>query len=200
MRRLALLAAAPLAAAAFAAAPAAAQNAPSGNDKFNTVIIYGDDACPASAEGEIVVCARMDESERFRIPEALRQSESPANNSWTNRVKSFETVGNFGPLSCSPIGLGGELGCTAQMIESAYEEKRHGSDVRFSQLIDQARAERMATVDQEAADTQARVEVLERQYMERLEREREAEGDTAEAPKPASPVRTVDPLAVPPQP
>ena len=154
-------------------APVLAQDA--AGDRVNTVIIYGDDACPASADGEIVVCARMDEGERYRIPEALRQSSDPANEAWANRVKSFEAVGDFGPLSCSTIGAGSELGCTAQFIEAAYAEKRSGPGVRAGELIAAARGERLATIDAEAADTQARVEVLEREFMERARQEEAGE-------------------------
>ncbi|MXP40148.1 hypothetical protein GRI75_00635 [Altererythrobacter soli] len=163
---------------ALTSSPAAAQGA--GEERVNTLIIYGDDECPVSTGEEITVCARLDEGERYRIPESLRQSEDPANESWASRVKSFEAVGNFGPLSCTPVGAGGELGCTAQMIEAAYAERAGSSNVRFAELIAQARAERLSTIDEEAAATQARVEELERQYMERVRRE-EA-GETAPAP------------------
>ena len=196
MRRLVLLAAAPLA-IAFGPAPAAAQDAP--GDKVNIVDVYGEDPCPQSSDEVIVVCRRMDEEERYRIPEALRQSDSPQNQSWSNRVQSFEAVGNFGPLSCSPVGLGGELGCTAQMIAAAYEEKRTGAGVRASELIAAARAERLSTVDAEAAATPARVEELERQYLERQAREGEAEATAPESTPPGAPVQ-VNPLAVPPRP
>lgn len=195
MKRLALLAAAPLA-AVLAPAPAAAQDAP--GDKVNLVDVYGEDPCPPSTdENVIVVCRRFDEGERYRIPEALRQSDSPQNQSWTNRVQSFEAVGNFGPLSCSPIGLGGELGCTAEMIAAAYEEKRTGNGQRAAELIAAARAERLSTIDAEAAETQARVEVLEREYLERENRASEAE--TPEDAAASTPVQ-VDPLAIPPTP
>jgi hypothetical protein len=60
---LALIAAAGIA----ASQPVLAQDATSG-EKVNQLIIYGDDPCPASNAGEITVCARKDESERFRIP------------------------------------------------------------------------------------------------------------------------------------
>ena len=103
-----LLALAAATAAAFASMPAAAQE--QAGDRVNTVIVYGDDDCPQSSDTEIVVCARMDESERYRIPEALRQSSSPENEPWANKVRAYETVGNFGALSCSPAGAGGELG------------------------------------------------------------------------------------------
>jgi len=195
MKRLALFALAPL--AGFAA-PASAQDAP--GDKVAIVDVFGEDPCPPSSGDVIVVCRRMDEGERYRIPEALRQSDSPQNESWTNRVQQFETVGDFGPLSCSPVGAGGDLGCTAEMIAAAYEEKRTGSGVRASEIIAAQRAERLSTIDAEAAATQARVEALERQYMERLERE--GRGEAAPLPpRSDTPVNVdVDRLAIPPAP
>lgn len=155
--------------ATFAVMPAAAQE--EAGDRVNTVIVYGDDECPRSSDTEIVVCARLEEGERYRIPEALRQSSSPQNEPWANKVRAYETVGNFGALSCSPVGAGGELGCTAKMIEAAYQERATSSDVRAGELIAAARAERLETIDAEAAETQARVEVLEREYMERVRAE-----------------------------
>ena len=195
MTRLALLAAASL--AALASQPAAAQDAQEGVDTYNTVIIYGDDECPQTTD-VITVCARMDESERYRIPPNLRESDSPENESWTNRVKSFETVGDFGPLSCTPVGGGGDLGCTAKFIEAAYAEKRANPNVRFSQLIAEERAARLATIDEDAADTQARVEELERAYMEKVRREEE--GEVAPPPSEPQPAEVVDPadIAAPP--
>lgn len=161
------------AAFAFVSAPASAQQ--EAGDKVNTVIVYGDDECPQSSDNEIVVCARMEENERYRIPEALRQSNNPANEPWANKVRAYETVGSFGALSCSPVGSGGELGCTAKMIETAYQERATSSDVRAGELIAAQRAERLETIDAEAADTQARVEELERQYLERARAEEAGE-------------------------
>ena len=154
-------------------APAAAQDA--AGDKVNTVIVYGEDECEQSAEGDLTICVRMDEEERYRIPAPLRQSSDPANEPWANNVRSFEAVGDFGPLSCSPVGAGGELGCLTKIIDAAYAERRGGPGVRATELIAQARGERLATIDAEAAETQARVEELERQYMERLAREEAGE-------------------------
>ena len=154
------------------ASPASAPDA--GQERVNTLIIYGDDECPPSKDGEITVCARLDENERYRIPEALRYRETPENQPWNNRVKSFEAVGNFGPLSCTPVGLGGELGCTAKMIEEAYAEKANSNSVRFAELVAKARAERLSKIDEEAAATQARVEAIEKEYNDRIERENAA--------------------------
>jgi hypothetical protein len=170
------------ASAAFGALPSAALAQDDAGDRVNTVIIYGDDECPQSEGNTITVCARLLESERYRIPEALRQSSDPANEAWANRVQSYEAVGDFGPLSCSNVGAGSELGCTAKFIEAAYAERRSGPGVRAGELIAAARAERLSTVDAEAAATQARVEELERQYLERVQQE-----DAGEAAPPAAP-------------
>jgi hypothetical protein len=188
MKRLLTPAVVLAAAAAMWCAPAVAQD--EAGDKVQVLDVYGDDPCPVSTAEEIVVCRRMDEGDRFRIPEALRGSDSPANESWVSRVQSFEAVGDFGPLSCSPVGAGGELGCTAQMIAAAYEEKRTGPGVRAAELIAQARGERLATIDAEAAATQARVEELERQYMERVQREESGE---VAPPAPSGAPVVVDP-------
>ncbi len=195
-RLLIALLAAPVGLAAMPLPAAAQENA---GDRVNTVIIYGDDECPVSSADEITVCARLDESERFRIPERLRQSQDPANEAWASRVQAFEAVGDFGPLSCSTVGTGAELGCTPQLIEAAYAERRAGSGVRFSQLIEQERAERLATIDAEAAATQARVEEQEAIYLERQRAAQAGETPAAVDPAPA-PAGVTDPSQRPPVP
>ena len=154
-----------LGAAMFAATvPVAAQDQ---ETRVNQLIVYGDDACPQSTEGEITVCARKAESERFRIPEGLRTSSNPANKAWTERVLAYETVGATGINSCSPVGMGGELGCTQKLLAAARGENKESGDGRFSTLISKARQERLSTVDQDAAAEQARVEQAEKEYAER---------------------------------
>ena len=177
---------------AWLAAPAAAQE--DAGDKVNMVIIYGDDACPESTETEITVCARKAESERYRIPETLRTSSSPLNEAWAERVEKLETVGRFGTMSCSPVGAGGVTGCTQEMINAAYADRENSSDIRFGQLIEQARQERLSTIDADAAETQRDVEALERAYMERLERERAGllPGEEGPAAEPAKAVTEDD--------
>ncbi|RZJ97303.1 MAG: hypothetical protein EOO76_19415, partial [Novosphingobium sp.] len=130
--------------------------------------------CPQGKDDEITVCARKEESERYRIPEALRGSDSPRNDAWNNKVLAYETVGRTGTQSCSPVGAGGALGCTQQLINRAYAEKGQDPSIRFGELIQAEREKRLSTLDAEAADTQVRVEEAERQYDER--KRREAEG------------------------
>lgn len=174
--------------------PVAAQD--SAREKINQLIVYGDDPCPASNDGSITVCARKDEAERFRIPAPLRENPNAAvNQGWTQRVKAYETAGAFGVNSCSPVGAGGATGCMAQLINSAYAEKKQASDVQFGKLIEAERAKRTQSIDADTAAEQARVEVLEKEYEARLKRERDGETNP---PAPSSAPSA--PLAVPPQP
>lgn len=171
-----LFAAAVLAASAFAI-PAHGQDAaltdPSG-ERVNQVIVYGDDPCPASSDGTITVCARIDEEWRFRIPEALRDNPTaPVNQAWSQRVRAYETVGAFGTNSCSAVGAGGFTGCVTNLVNRAYAEKKSSPDVQFGKLIEDERAKRLQTIDADAAAEQARVEQIEREYEARLKRERD---------------------------
>lgn len=142
--------------------PALAQA--SGEDRINQLIVFGNDPCPVSTRDQITVCARKEEGERFRIPEILRHVENPDNEAWNSRVLAYEAVLGNGTLSCSPSGPGGWTGCTRQMIEQAYAEKRTDASVRFSQLIAEERARRLATIDKDAAAQQEEVEDAERAY------------------------------------
>ncbi len=166
--------------------PSAAQD--QAGDKVVQVERFGDDPCPALPDDDtIIVCVKRDEGERYRIPRNLRRSDSPRNESWTANASGLEIIDRFGVLNCSAQGAGGSLGCTQEMIDAAYADKETSSDVLFSQLIAQERERRLSTIDEDAADTQARVEELERAYLERLEAERDAdlpgEGDTAPPPE-----------------
>jgi hypothetical protein len=179
-----LLAATILGTAALSFAPAASAQEEAG-DKVNQLIIYGDDVCPQSTDGSITVCARKDESERYRIPQVLRESpQAVKNEAWTQRVKVYETVGATGTKSCSPVGAGGMTGCMEQLIGKAYAEKAAGDDVQMGRLIEAEREKRLSTIDQEAAEEQARVESLEKQYEEK--RKREEAGEMSPTPPPVA--------------
>ena len=156
---------APLVLAGAFAGPALAQVAL--EPKVNALIVYGDDRCPVSTDDTITVCARKSESERYRIPENLREHSSPQNEAWNNKVIAYETVTKTGTQSCSAVGAGGWTGCSGKLINDAYAEKQLDPNVKFAELVAAERAKRLATLDQDAADTQARVEVLEQQTEER---------------------------------
>jgi len=172
MKRLLAPAVSLAALAAAAASPAAAQSA---DQKINMVIAYSKDECPVAQPGEVVVCEILVEEERYRIPSNLRYSDDPANVARARQVEEIKYVGDFGAMSCSPAGAGGFTGCTQKFVEAAYKDKSEADAVRFGQLIEKAREERLSTIDAEAAAEQERVEMIEREYMERLEKERQAE-------------------------
>lgn len=180
---------APLALAALNAVPAAAQSTP--EPKVNQLIVFGEDACPQSTDDTITVCARKGEGERFRIPEVLREHPSPQNEAWNNKVLAYETVSRTGTMSCSPVGAGGWTGCSGKLINQAYAEKSIDPGIKFSQMIAAERTKRLETIDQDAAETQARVEALEDQ----MEAGRKAE----EAKTDKDPNGTGAPLPVPPK-
>lgn len=103
---------------AVPAAPALAQER-----AVSEVVVYGNDPCPRSSSNEVVVCARKPEAQRYRIPPKYRPSGTRQQmNSWANRAKSIEYVGNTGTMSCSPVGPGGYTGCLSQMIARAKAE------------------------------------------------------------------------------
>lgn len=168
------------------AAPAAAQDQGAPEPKVNQLIVYGEDPCPKSEEAIITVCARKAESERYRIPEELREHPSPQNEAWSNKVIAYETVGRSGTMSCTPVGAGGWTGCSGQLIGQAYAEKKTAPGVRFSELIAAEREKRLSTIDEEAADTQAEVEKREAEYLERQKKLRELQdaADRGETPPP----------------
>lgn len=160
------------AAALAFAAPASAQSA---NEKINMVIAYSESECPVAQPGEVVVCEILVEEERYRIPSNLRYSDNPANRSHAGQVDQIKYVGDFGAMSCNPAGLGGFTGCTQKFIEAWAADRSEAEGVRFGQLIEKARADRLSNIDADAAAEQERVEMIEREYMQRLERERAAE-------------------------
>ncbi len=104
--------------------PAEAQNG-----RISEIIVYGTDPCPRSTDDEVVVCARKPESERYRIPERLRTSgPRQTRESWANKAIAFETYGRTGINSCSPVGPAGFTGCTQQLINNAFKERREAAE------------------------------------------------------------------------
>ena len=146
------------AAAALAAAPAAAQDAsqsppaPETEARVNQLIVYGEDSCPPSNEEEIIVCARLPEEERFRIPPPLRdRPNDPSNRSWRDRAIELSYVGRGGIGSCSPAGSGGFIGCHNQLVTRARAERAASRDINWARLVEEARRERGRRIDREAA-------------------------------------------------
>ena len=163
---------------------ASAQDAPTakpGDEKINQLIVYGDDKCPESVGDEIVVCARMGEADRYRIPSSLRGNPNdPRNEAMSERIKSYEYVAASGTMSCSPSGAGGFTGCGLAEINKAYAEKAQDPGIIFGRLIAAERAKRMAGIDAEAAEVEARIVEFEKGRAER-EAKLQAELDAKEA-------------------
>jgi len=114
------LSAAAALAGGVAALPAPAQ-AQQGN--IAEIIVYGNDPCPRSTDDQVVVCARRPEGERYRIPEKYRPGGTfQERQSWTNKARALETVGDYGTNTCSPVGPGGYTGCLTQVIRQAREQ------------------------------------------------------------------------------
>jgi len=114
-------------AGALAAFPQPAE-AQAGNS-IAEIIVYGTDPCPRSTDDQVVVCARRPETERYRIPDPLRQSGTrQQRQSWANKARALETVGATGTNSCSPVGPGGFTGCLTQVIKEARSQSREQSD------------------------------------------------------------------------
>ena len=160
-----------------AALPANAQS----EEKINLVIVYGDDECPVSTDGEIVVCPRFDESERYRIPPDLRGNpDALSEQSWGNRVKSYEMVGASGAMSCSPSGAGGFTGCTQQLVGNYWAERDSMGSSQAGRLVEEEREKRLAELDREAEEEQARVDAAIAEQ-ERLRAERDAATGSSDA-------------------
>ena len=115
--------------AALMAGPVAAQDSGTQEGppkRVRSILLYGDEKCPpAESPDEVVVCANAGESP-YRIPKRFRNQpkEGPASNAWTNRVETVEEFNRAGlPNSCSPVGTGGQTGCTRAMIRQWYQER-----------------------------------------------------------------------------
>lgn len=146
-----------IAAPAFAQQPAA--QGPANEPRVNQLFVYGDDPCPASTDEEITVCARLPDSDRYRIPPNLRENPNdPASQSWAGRALELQYVGRSGTDSCSTAGAGGFTGCLGQMINLARAERRAaGTDVNWTRLVEEARRsreERLRAATQEEEESE----------------------------------------------
>lgn len=102
-----------------------------------TATVFGDDPCPKATGDEIVVCGRLPESERFRIPKQFREGQrkdSGPSASWGSRVEVLEDAQRFTrPGSCTAIGSNGQSGCTEQMIRQWFRERQEMARARAAE-------------------------------------------------------------------
>ena len=116
-----MLSIAPVLAASFAVlpAPVAAQAQTVGE-----IVVYGTDPCPRATDDTVVICRRLPESMRYRLPEQYRPGATfQEKQSWTNKARALSNVGNTGIGSCSAVGPGGQTGCLTQEIEQAKQSR-----------------------------------------------------------------------------
>ena len=104
-------------------------NADTSLPRQRMVTVFGTEPCPEpTSSDEIVVCARLPDSEIYRIPTRLREATkrvSPfqANRSLLLGDASGGAGGSIG--SCSVNGPGGHIGCTRNQID-AWAQDRAG--------------------------------------------------------------------------
>lgn len=97
-------------------------------ERFSVLVTYGEDECPEAEADEIVVCAQQPESERYRIPKKLRETEKEltGEQSWSSRVASHEEAARASrPNSCSVVGTNGWTGCQASIMRQWFDERRN---------------------------------------------------------------------------
>ncbi|MEI6485431.1 MAG: hypothetical protein WCO11_04110 [Sphingomonadales bacterium] len=132
----------------LAAAPAAAQPAPANpttappkpsmlkpqdlpdgdgsQPRQRLVTVFGNEACPKPrSSDEVVVCARLPESEVYRIPERLRKPDDRRSVLTQNRAL---LLGDGSPQSggvgsCSASGPGGFIGCSRKQVEAWAQDR-----------------------------------------------------------------------------
>jgi hypothetical protein len=95
--------------------------------RIRSVTLTGDEKCPASTNGEVVVCSTLDQP--YRIPKALREDKPIAaqNQSWVNRAASMDQIGRVAgglPDTCSAVGTGGQSGCFLARNNAYAAERR----------------------------------------------------------------------------
>lgn len=99
-----------------------------------TATVFGNDPCPKAVGDEVIVCGRLPESERYRIPKAFRQKpreDSGPGASWTSRVEGLEAAQRYTmPGSCTVHGSFGQSGCTQAMIRQWFLERRAATENR----------------------------------------------------------------------
>lgn len=91
------------------------------------VTVFGNEACPKpSSSDEVIVCARLPESEVYRIPERLRKAETRTSVLTQNRSLLLGDGGGGAGNSigsCSVVGPGGMTGCNNRQVEAWAEDR-----------------------------------------------------------------------------
>ncbi len=102
-------------------------------ERISFLVTFGEEKCPEAQGDEIVVCAVQPEGDRYRIPKKLRETEevSLGGGSWTSAVESLDSYSRAVlPNSCSVNGSAGFTGCTQQMLQQWFAERRGKRNAR----------------------------------------------------------------------
>ena len=101
-------------------APVAAQTQTVGE-----IVVYGTDPCPRATDDTVVICRRLPEAMRYRLPEQYRPGATfQEKQSWTNKARAVSNLGNTGIGSCTAVGPGGYTGCLTQEIDQAKQTRK----------------------------------------------------------------------------
>lgn len=99
------------------------------SDNPGAITVFGTDPCPRATDDQVVICRRLPESMRYRLPEAYRSDPNdPTNRPWANKARELKDLGATGTDSCSAVGPGGFTGCLTQQIKQARREQREDAD------------------------------------------------------------------------
>ena len=108
--------------------PAPAPNADTSQPRQRLVTVFGNEECPKpSSPDEVVVCARLPDSEIYRIPKPLRGANntriSPfqANRALLLGDSTGSAGGSIG--SCSVVGGGGMIGCNQKQVDAWAQDR-----------------------------------------------------------------------------
>lgn len=99
-------------------------------ERISFLVAFGEEKCRPPQGDEIVVCASVPESERYRIPRELRRKERVVTDrSWTSAVEALDRfAADVRPNSCSVNGSGGFTGCTQAMLRDWFAARRTTSN------------------------------------------------------------------------
>ncbi|OQW48690.1 MAG: hypothetical protein A4S16_06035 [Proteobacteria bacterium SG_bin6] len=94
--------------------------------RIRSILVKPGEDCPKAEGNEVVVCAPIESP--YRVPRALRDEGpvKPQNQAWGARALVLDEESRRAsgiPNTCSPIGTGGQTGCTLQLIQQWQAER-----------------------------------------------------------------------------
>ena len=117
MRARLMIAAAVMTATTGLTAPVFAQT------RGTVITIFGNDKCPTSSGEQTNICVRAPESERYRIPQTLRETIDPEPAA-TKRLETMRVTDNGTIGTGSTSGPGGMIGNHRQEFAKARAENK----------------------------------------------------------------------------